>query len=466
MLMNNINYKGVKEMAKITIEELSGSLKEYLNGLGLTEAQVQELIQAAITNIDLSIFTTKEETGDLSGLNTDNKTIIGSINEVDSHIGDLEGLSTTNKSTIVDALNEILNEVILGKQELAQALRDKGIESTGNESFTELANKIRSIWTDITLPVEAPVFEVGVGTITATLDTLEGVFVEFRVNEGEWQTSNVFEGLEGNTYYTFEVKYGAGKTSSVSGLTPKANQAKPAKPVASNVGLYGMTITVEDGYKIRYNNKLYDSPLTLSGLTVNTNYSFYAYKEGTDKLNETISDVKTVKTLWTGPGPQTLQSSSANGFYGYYGTVTMGSVSDFKAPSSRYTATYSGSVTWLKFKVYTATYYIADRVMYSNGWGCSIENIIGTRQTISGVSFTHDWLDEDEWTNTIGTFTTSDSVSHWKTYSTWLNEYFLSETGFDSRRYTSRLSLTSFPYMRDDVSDANIGWRPVLRAYF
>ena len=36
MLMNNNNYKGVKEMAKITIEELSGSLKEYLNGLGLT----------------------------------------------------------------------------------------------------------------------------------------------------------------------------------------------------------------------------------------------------------------------------------------------------------------------------------------------------------------------------------------------------------------------------------------------
>ena len=31
-------------MAKITIEELSGSLKEYLNGLGLTEAQLQELI--------------------------------------------------------------------------------------------------------------------------------------------------------------------------------------------------------------------------------------------------------------------------------------------------------------------------------------------------------------------------------------------------------------------------------------
>lgn len=31
-------------MAKITIEELSGSLKEYLSGLGLTETQVQELI--------------------------------------------------------------------------------------------------------------------------------------------------------------------------------------------------------------------------------------------------------------------------------------------------------------------------------------------------------------------------------------------------------------------------------------
>ena len=430
----------------------------------LHESLINELEE--LSNIDLSIFTTKEETGDLSDLSTDNKTIIGSINEVDSHIGDLEGLSTTNKSSIVDALNEILNEVILGKQELAQALRDKGIESTGNESFIELANKIRSIWTDITLPVEAPVFEVGIGTITATIDTLDGVFVEFRVNEGEWQTSNVFEGLEGNTYYTFEVKYGAGKTSSVSSLTPKANQAKPAKPVASNVGLYGMTITVAEGYKIRYNNKLYDSPLTLSGLTVNTNYSFYAYKEGNDKLNEAISDVANVRTLWTGPGPQTLQSKSADGNYGYYGTVTMGSVSDFKSPGTKFTARYSGSVTWLKFKVYSATLYVADRVMYSGGYGVTIEsNVISTYQTVSGVSFLHDWLDKDDWKNTIAAFTPSNSVSHWQECSTWLDEYYL-QNGYDWRRYTSTSSLTSFPSTKEDTYQDTIGWRPVLRAYF
>ena len=73
--MNNINYKGVKEMAKITIEELSESLKEYLNGLGLTEAQVQELIDKF----------EDEKIGDISQLSTEEKgSLVGAINEIEN----------------------------------------------------------------------------------------------------------------------------------------------------------------------------------------------------------------------------------------------------------------------------------------------------------------------------------------------------------------------------------------------
>lgn len=60
-------------MAKITIEELSGSLKEYLNGLGLTEAQVQDLIDKM-----------QEEV-----------------------IGNKAELATTDKSSLVAAINEL-----------------------------------------------------------------------------------------------------------------------------------------------------------------------------------------------------------------------------------------------------------------------------------------------------------------------------------------------------------------------
>ena len=56
-------------MAKITIEELSDSLKEYLSELGLTEEQVNSLIQNKL--------------GDLSNLETVNKdNIVNSVNEV------------------------------------------------------------------------------------------------------------------------------------------------------------------------------------------------------------------------------------------------------------------------------------------------------------------------------------------------------------------------------------------------
>lgn len=85
-------------MAKITIEELSGSLKEYLNGLGLTEAQVQELIDKF----------EDEKIGDISQLSTSEKgSLVGAINEIEndnkifrnmpipSDLTDLNDLKTT-----------------------------------------------------------------------------------------------------------------------------------------------------------------------------------------------------------------------------------------------------------------------------------------------------------------------------------------------------------------------------------
>jgi hypothetical protein len=112
MLMNNINYKGVRKMAKITIEELSGSLKEYLNGLGLTEAQVQELID-------------KFE---------------------DEKIGDISQLSTEEKGSLVGAINELFQDVDSGKQLIADAIDNNNITKDSTfaamgEAITDIHNK-------------------------------------------------------------------------------------------------------------------------------------------------------------------------------------------------------------------------------------------------------------------------------------------------------------------------------------
>ena len=57
---------------RITIDGLSNSLKEYINSLGLTEEQVQQLITAF----------ENEKIGDVRTLTTENKTVVAAINEL------------------------------------------------------------------------------------------------------------------------------------------------------------------------------------------------------------------------------------------------------------------------------------------------------------------------------------------------------------------------------------------------
>ena len=95
-------------MAKITIEELSGSLKEYLNGLGLTEAQVQELID-------------KFE---------------------DEKIGDISQLSTEEKGSLVGAINELFQNANNGKELIASAI---GEPLNADDTFSAMSNDINGL---------------------------------------------------------------------------------------------------------------------------------------------------------------------------------------------------------------------------------------------------------------------------------------------------------------------------------
>ena len=128
-------------MAKITIEELSESLKEYLNDLGLTEAQVQELIDKTV----------EENIGDVNNLETEAKTVVPAINEVKDAIDNKDlsdyqtiednDLLTTNK-TIVGAVNELFQSANNGKELIANAI---GEPLSSEDTFGAMSNDINGL---------------------------------------------------------------------------------------------------------------------------------------------------------------------------------------------------------------------------------------------------------------------------------------------------------------------------------
>lgn len=130
-------------MAKITIEELSDSLKEHLNELGLTEEQVNSLVQNKL--------------GDLSNLETVHKdNIVDSVNEV-KDIAALaattlfgsdmsnDTLMTDHKDSVIGAINEVFQRGNNVKQSLVEALIAKDIAASTSESFESLIGKLSSI---------------------------------------------------------------------------------------------------------------------------------------------------------------------------------------------------------------------------------------------------------------------------------------------------------------------------------
>ena len=111
---------------RITIDGLSDSLKDYIESLGLTEEQVNQLITKF----------KNENIGDLSTLSTENKTVVGAINEVDGK---------TNKNSLTTTIGNyyttpaIVNSIVDGNdyqtssevQQTVDELQAKVIKSGG-----------------------------------------------------------------------------------------------------------------------------------------------------------------------------------------------------------------------------------------------------------------------------------------------------------------------------------------------
>ena len=256
--------------------------------------------------------------------------VVGKVEEIDlsGYQEKTDGNLVTESKDLVGAINELFQNVSNGKILIAEALTDRGVEASANETFVELANKILSIPQGVELPMKTPSWTANIDTVTATLDTQDNLFTQFRVNEGAWQTSNVFSGLTGATTYKFEGMYGASRISSISSTSPKANQSAPGVCTASNITQTSVTITAPAGCMIRYNGANYSSPRTFTGVA-SSYHDFYAYKPATANKNESpVSSGLNVRLRGLGlnsPGPEHLISGTAT--EGYFGTVNISNYS-------------------------------------------------------------------------------------------------------------------------------------------
>ena len=90
-------------MSKITLDNLSDNLKAYLEGLGLSEEQVLNLINENGLNEE-ELKAMLKDTMSINELTTNSKTIIGAINELNSKM-------SNNLGTIIDMYNDIVDDL-------------------------------------------------------------------------------------------------------------------------------------------------------------------------------------------------------------------------------------------------------------------------------------------------------------------------------------------------------------------
>ena len=195
-------------MAKITIEELSGSLKEYLNGLGLTEAQVQGLIDKF----------EDEKIGDISQLSTEEKeSLVGAINEVNQKANKEVDLSNyqqktdnslqTSSKNLVGAINELFQNANNGKELIASAI---GEPLSSNDTFSAMSNDINGLLSQFKTNMmkngitvnNRDKFKQLIDKI-ATLADNEGKGIQFASGSGDWSTTEDITTITINTNLNF-----------------------------------------------------------------------------------------------------------------------------------------------------------------------------------------------------------------------------------------------------------------------
>lgn len=131
------------KLAKMTRNILAGDRYiEDTGEVGVTGNFVYTSVEIELNNVKEEL---EEKIGDLSDLDTDNKTsIVIAINEAIAKIGDLSTLDTSNKTSIVLAINEVLNAIntIVGDLDNLETTDKTNVVSAINDVLSSLNSMV------------------------------------------------------------------------------------------------------------------------------------------------------------------------------------------------------------------------------------------------------------------------------------------------------------------------------------
>ncbi len=124
---------------------------------------------------------------------------------------------------------------------------------------------------------------------------------EYSMNGETWQNENEFTGLDPHTEYTFYQRCAANDTHLASPaskgtvvLTDKAMQNAPSAPIVDALGAKSVVLLAVDGYEYSIDGHNWQTNCAFTGLSVNTEYSFYQRIAETDAYKASASSEATV----------------------------------------------------------------------------------------------------------------------------------------------------------------------------
>jgi hypothetical protein len=139
-------------MSKITLDNLSDNLKTYLEGLGLTEEQVLNLINENGLNEE-ELKAMLKDTMSINELNTNSKTIIGAINELFQDVDNGKNLIATSigiplvdGNSSFEAMSEaitVLKQESDKKIELIDFLNSQGFRLNYEDNYNVIIENMR-----------------------------------------------------------------------------------------------------------------------------------------------------------------------------------------------------------------------------------------------------------------------------------------------------------------------------------
>lgn len=100
------------------------------------------------------------------------------IGKVENKIGDLSNLPTTDKSSVVASMSEVFQNVSSGKTSIASAITDKGVTTSSDATFSQMATNILNIPSGGGQTVNAKCF-------TKTFSSDQTGIVEFNSGDSE-----------------------------------------------------------------------------------------------------------------------------------------------------------------------------------------------------------------------------------------------------------------------------------------